>query len=240
MDKISKLQKMIDECNNIAVITGAGISTDSGIKDFRSKDGLYNMSLFNDKPVEYMLSSRCFYNESNEFYKFYKKYMNSLQYEPNIAHYYLKKLEDKNKLAGIITQNIDGLHHKANSKKVYEVHGTIYSNHCIKCNKFYDANYVFSSIDVPICTCGGIIKPDVVLYGELLPSLPYEKSLDVIYKSDMLIIVGSSLTVYPVSNFINYFKGKYLVIINNEETKYDDLASLVIHKNIKEVFSKLK
>ena len=238
MDDIKELQRMIDESNNIVFFSGAGVSTDSGIKDFRSPDGLYNMKY--KYPPEYMLSSDCFYSMPDEFYKFYKEYLNCLDIEPNITHRYLKKLEDENKLLGIITQNIDGLHTKAGNKKVYEIHGTVYKNHCMNCNKEYDGEYVFNSKDIPKCSCGGIIKPDVVLYGEMLPERAYNESLKAISTADMLIVAGTSLTVYPASGMVNLFNGKYLVIINKDKTTLDTRADLVINRNLKEVFEKLK
>ena len=237
MNDIEKLQKMIKESNNIVFFSGAGVSTDSGIKDFRSPDGLYNMKY--KYPPEYMLSSDCFYSMPDEFYKFYKEYLNCLDIKPNVTHKYLKKLEDKNKLLGIITQNIDGLHTKAGNKKVYEIHGTVYKNHCIKCGKEYSGEYVFNSKNIPKCTCGGIIKPDVVLYGEMLPEREYNESLKIISEADMLIVAGTSLTVYPASGMVNLFNGKYLVIINKEKTTLDTRANLVINKNLKEVFENL-
>ena len=238
MDKIKELQKMIDESNNIVVFTGAGVSTDSGLKDFRSKDGLYKKP--SPYPAEYMLSNTCFYTHPEEFYEYYKENFNCLDAEPNITHKYFKKLEDKKKLIAIINQNIDGLHTKAGNKNVYEVHGTIYKNHCIKCHKEYDAKYVFDSKGVPTCSCGGTIKPDVVLYGEALPDKDFMGGLSTIYKADMLIVCGSSLTVYPASGMVDSFNGKYLVIINNTETPYDYKANLVINENLAKVFSKLK
>ncbi len=238
MSDIEKLQKMIDESNNIVFFSGAGVSTDSGIKDFRSPDGLYNMKY--KYPPEFMLSSDCFYGMPDEFYKFYKEYLNCLDIKPNVTHKYLKKLEDKNKLSAIITQNIDGLHTKAGNKKVYEIHGTIYKNHCAKCKKEYNGEYIFESKDIPKCTCGGIIKPDVVLYGEMLPERAYNESLKAISNADMLIVAGTSLTVYPASGMVNLFNGKYLVIINKDKTTLDTRANLVINRNLKEVFEKLK
>ena len=238
MTDIEKLQKMIDESSKIVFFSGAGVSTDSGIKDFRSKDGLYNMKY--KYPPEFMLSSTCFYKMPDEFYKFYKEYLNCLDAEPNITHKYLKKLEDENKLSGIVTQNIDGLHTKAGNKKVYEIHGTIYKNHCTTCGKKYEAEYVFNSESIPKCSCGGIIKPDVVLYEEALPEREYNESLKIISEADMLIVAGTSLTVYPASGMVNLFNGKNLVVINRDKTGLDNRADLVINRNIKEVFEKLK
>ena len=238
MDKISELQKMIDEVNSIVVFTGAGVSTDSGLKDFRGKDGLYKKkSLY---PAEYMLSSACFYEHPKEFYEYYKENFNCLSNMPNITHKYFKTLEDKYKLKAIITQNIDGLHTKAGNKNIYEVHGTIYKNHCLKCGKEYDADFVFNSKDVPTCSCGGIIKPDVTLYGEALPEEAYLNGLLAISKADMLIVCGSSLTVYPASGMVDNFNGKYLVIINGSKTPFDYKANLVINDRLSNVFSKLK
>ncbi len=234
---ISKLKKMIDECDSIVVFTGAGVSTDSGLKDFRSKDGLYKKkSLY---PAEYMLSSAFFYGHTEEFYDYYRENFNCLDKEPNATHYFLKKLEDIGKLKGIITQNIDGLHQKAGSKNVFEVHGTIYKNHCIKCGKEYDPKFVFDSKGVPKCKCGGIIKPDVVLYGEMLPDDAYMGGLYELSKASLLIVMGSSLTVFPATGMIESFHGKYLVIINNDETLYDKNADLVIHDNLAKISSEL-
>ena len=233
MTTINELIEMINESNNIVVFTGAGASTDSGLKDFRSKDGLYNED--NEYPAEYLLSSECFFKHPDLFYDYYKKNFNCLKYEPNDTHRLLKLLEDKHKLKAIITQNIDGLHTKAGSKTIYEVHGTIYKNHCLECQKEYDAKYVFSSKGIPKCHCGGIIKPDVVLYGESLPEEAFNNGLKAISKSDMLIVMGSSLTVYPASSMIDYFRGKYLVIINQDKTPFDYKADLVINDNLANV-----
>ena len=240
MQKIEILQKMIDESNNIVVFTGAGISTESGLKDFRSKDGLYNQKNKYNFPPEYLLSHDCFINNTEIFYEYYKENLNCNNVEPNITHKYLKHLEDEKKLIGIITQNIDGLHTKAGNSKVFEVHGTINRNTCTSCNKIYDADYVFKSTKIPKCDCGGLIKPNVVLYGESLPEEELTKSINAIEKADMLMVLGSSLTVYPAAGFVNYFHGKYLVIINLDETPYDNKANLVIHDKLSNVFNKLK
>ena len=240
MNKVEELQKMIDEVDNIVVFSGAGTSTESGLKDFRSKDGLYNQKNKYDFPPEYLLSNSCFYNNTDIFFEYYKENLNCSNIEPNITHKYLKKLEDIGKLKAIITQNIDGLHTKAGNKNVYEIHGTISKNTCLKCKKVYDADYVFNSIGIPKCTCGGIVKPNVVLYGEMLPEDAYSKSVESVYNADMLIVIGSSLTVYPASGLVELFKGKYLVIINLDETTYDYRANLVIHDKLSNVFNKLK
>ena len=235
---IDELKKLIDNSNNIVVFTGAGVSTASGIKDFRSKDGLYNMKY--DYPVELVLSHPFFINDTEEFYKFYKTKLNCVYKRPNICHKYLKKLEDLGKLKGIITQNIDGLHTKAGCRNVYELHGTIYENYCMKCNKKYDHKIVFNNDNkIPICNCGGIIKPNVVLYSEPLDDKIMNESIKLISNSDLLIVIGTSLTVYPAAGLIEFYKGNKLVIINRDDTNYDRRATLVINKDIKEVFTEL-
>lgn len=236
MDKIKILKKMIDDSKNIVALTGAGVSTGSGIKDFRGKNGLGKDAKI---PLEVLLSSDYFFDNTKDFYDFYKKYFNPQDIEVNIVHKYLKNLEDKGKLLGVVTQNIDGLHSKAGSKKVYELHGTTYKNHCIKCNKEYDYKYVFESKDIPKCECGGLIKPNVVLYGEELPMDVLKDAIKSIAKADMLLVLGSSLVVYPAAGLIDYFNGKYLVIINNDETPYDSFASLVINDDLVKVFNEI-
>lgn len=234
MDNVVRLQEMIDEVDNIVFFGGAGVSTDSGIKDFRGSKGLYK-----DNP-EYLLSSSCFYKESEKFFNFYKNNLNSLKIEPNITHKYLVELEKRGKLKAIITQNIDGLHTKAGSNNVYEIHGTIMKNYCTMCGKEYSAKYLFEKAGVPKCSCGGIIKPNVVLYGEMLPEYEYNNSIKAISNCDMLIVAGTSLRVEPACSMIKLFRGKYLVILNNEPTIYDSMADLVINDNLKKIFSKLK
>ncbi len=236
-EKILKLKEIIDNSNNIVVMTGAGVSTLSGIPDFRSKDGLYNMK-YKYNPEE-ILSHHFFMNKTLEFYNFYKDKMNSLDKKPNILHEYLFNLEKIGKLKMIITQNIDGLHTKAGNKNVIELHGSILRNYCMKCHKYYDASYVFNSSDIPKCTCGGIIKPDVVLYEESLKEDDIINSINIIRKADTLIIIGTSLLVYPANSLISYFRGKNLIIINNEKTNYDKIATLVINDDIFMVTKKL-
>ena len=238
MNKIEKLQKLIDDSKTIVFFGGAGVSTASGIKDFRSKDGLYNMKY--DYPPEEILSHHFFMDKTEEFYKFYRDKMNSLDKLPNECHLYLTKLEKKGKLKAIITQNIDGLHQKAGSKNVLELHGSIYRNRCMDCNKFYDEKIVFESDSIPKCTCGGIIKPEVVLYEEGLDNDVVTNTIDYISNCDLLIVAGTSLTVYPASGFIRYFKGNNLVIINKMTTNYDSMADLVINDDIEYVFKNLK
>lgn len=236
---LDELQKIIDESNNIVFFGGAGVSTESGIKDFRSVDGLYNEKY--DYPPEVMLS-RSFFNEhQKDFYKFYKDKLNCLDIQPNVTHKYLKKLEDDGKLKAIITQNIDGLHEKCGSKNVLLLHGTIFKNHCMMCDKEYSAEDVFNSETIiPKCSCGGVIKPDVVLYEEPLNEEVVIKSIEAIKNADLLIVAGTSLVVYPAASYIRYFNGKNLVIINKDSTSYDSAANLVIHDKLGNIFSKLK
>lgn len=236
-EKIQQFKQLVNESENIVFFGGAGVSTESGIPDFRSKDGLYNQQY--KYPPETILSHTFFMNKTDEFYKFYKSKMNSLKYEPNITHIKLAELESKGKLKAVITQNIDGLHQKAGSKIVYELHGSVLRNYCMKCHKFYDAEYVFKSNSIPKCSCGGVIKPDVVLYEEGLDEDTIRNSIYAIHNADLLIIAGTSLTVQPASGLINYFKGKNLVLINRDSTTYDHKADLVINDSLGMVFSKL-
>ena len=236
-DKIEIFKNLIKESNNIVFFGGAGVSTESGIPDFRSKDGLYNQKY--DYPPEEILSHTFFIKNTDEFYKFYKDKMNSLKYEPNITHIKLAELEQKGKLKAIITQNIDGLHQKAGSKTVYELHGSVLRNYCNKCNKFYDAEYVFSSVGIPKCECGGTIKPDVVLYEEGLDDKTLVNSVKAIQNADLLIVAGTSLMVQPAASLINYFNGKNLVLINRDSTPYDNVANLVIHDSLGKVFNQI-
>lgn len=238
MDNIKKLINYIKESEHIVFFGGAGVSTESGLKDFRSVDGLYNEKY--DYPPEMILSNSFFNMNTEEFYKFYKDKLNSLNYKPNITHKVLKLMEENNKLDGIITQNIDGFDTQAGSKNVYEIHGSVKRNYCMKCNKFYDAEYVFNSKGIPKCSCGGIIKPDVVLYEEPLNNEVVQKACKLISNADLLIIGGTSLNVYPAASFIHYFRGKYLVLINKQSTPYDNMCNLVINDSIGKVFKEIK
>ena len=232
-----RLQKMIEESESIVFFGGAGVSTESGIPDFRSADGIYHQK-YRFSP-EQVVSHTFFMNKTEEFFKFYKLKMNSLKYQPNITHIKLSELEARGKLKAVITQNIDGLHQKAGSKVVYELHGSVLRNYCMNCNKFYDAEYVFNSNGIPRCSCGGIIKPDVVLYEEELDEETIENSTAAIQKADLLIVAGTSLTVQPASSLINFFRGKNLVLINRDSTPYDNKANLVINDSLGKVFSNL-
>ena len=236
-EKIEKFKTLVNESNNIVFFGGAGVSTESGIPDFRSKDGLYNQKY--KYPPEEILSHTFFINHTEEFFKFYKEKMNSLKYEPNVTHIKLAELEKEGKLKAVVTQNIDGLHQKAGSKNVYELHGSVLRNYCMKCHKFYDAEYVFNSSGVPKCSCSGIIKPDVVLYEEALDEETLEKSVYAIANADLLIVGGTSLTVYPASGLINYFRDKNLVLINRDTTPFDNRADLVINESLGKVFEEI-
>ena len=237
-NKIQILNNLIKNSKKIVFFGGAGVSTESGIPDFRSKDGIYNQKY--DYPPEEILSHNFFMNNPKAFYKFYKDKLNSLNSQPNITHYKLAKLENKGKVTAIVTQNIDGLHQKAGSKNVLELHGSILNNYCLKCHKYYDANYIFSSKDIPICGCGGMIKPDVVLYGEPLPEDIWQEAIKKIEEADLLIVGGTSLSVYPAALLISYFKNKNIVLINRSKTNYDNKASLIINDNLGNVFSQIK
>lgn len=235
--KIQKFKQLVNESNNIVFFGGAGVSTESGIPDFRSKDGLYNQKY--KYPPEEILSHTFFMNNTEEFYSFYKDKMNSLKYEPNITHKKLANLESIGKLKAIITQNIDGLHQKAGAKNVFELHGSILRNYCMKCHKFFDAEYVFNSKGIPLCSCGGVIKPDVVLYEEGLDEDILKSSIEAIINAELMIVAGTSLTVYPASSLINYFRGENLVLINRDVTPYDSKADLIINESLGKVFGNI-
>ncbi len=236
-EKINRLKELVENSSNIVFFGGAGVSTESGIPDFRSKDGLYNQKY--DYPPEEILSHTFFMNKTEEFYRFYRDKLNSLKYEPNITHFKLAQLERQDKLKAVITQNIDGLHQKAGSKKVYELHGSVLRNYCMKCRKFHGPKDVFGSSGIPKCGCGGIIKPDVVLYEEPLDDSVVNNAVSAIRKADLLIVGGTSLTVYPASGLIQYFRGENLILINRDITPYDSAASLVIHQSLGDVFKEL-
>lgn len=234
-EKTAKLKELVEKSNNIVFFGGAGVSTESGIPDFRSKDGLYNQKYM--YPPEEILSHTFFIRKTEDFYKFYREKLNSLKYKPNITHKRLAELEKEGKLKAVVTQNIDGLHQKAGSEKVYELHGSVLRNYCMKCHRFYGASDVFSSIGVPKCECGGVIKPDVVLYEEPLDNNIVTKAIGAICEADLLIVAGTSLTVYPANGLITYFRGSNLVIINRDKTPSDRQANLVIHESLGDVFS---
>ncbi|MBE6349549.1 MAG: NAD-dependent protein deacylase [Spirochaetaceae bacterium] len=236
---IQELQKIVDASSNIVFFGGAGVSTESGIPDFRSVDGLYFQKW--DYPPETILSHSFFEANTKEFYRFYKEKMLCLDVLPNTAHYVLSELEKKGKLQAIITQNIDGLHQKAGSKCVFELHGSVHRNYCVSCGKFFPTEYIVQSTDeVPRCdSCGKVVKPDVVLYEEPLNNEVIENAIEAILKADTLIIGGTSLTVYPAAGFIDYFRGKNLVLLNKSETPADKKASLVIREPIGKILGSL-
>lgn len=238
MSSVEELQKVIDESKKIVFFGGAGVSTESGIPDFRSVDGLYNQKY--DYPPEQILSHTFFKQNTEEFYRFYRDKMLCLDKKPNKAHYKAAQLEQAGRLIAVVTQNIDGLHQAAGSKRVYELHGSVHRNHCLKCGKFYTAEYIKNSSGVPKCGCGGIIKPDVVLYEEGLDEKTVTGALNAIADADTLIVAGTSLTVYPAAGFLRYFTGKHLVLINRDATPYDEKADLLFRENVGELLDKIK
>ncbi|WP_288659961.1 NAD-dependent protein deacylase [uncultured Methanobrevibacter sp.] len=239
MNKIEKLQEIIDASDNIVFFGGAGVSTESGIPDFRSESGIFkSLKKYGDTP-ERLVSHSYYLEHTDKFFSYYKDCLIFPEAKPNPAHYTLARLEKEGKLKVIITQNIDGLHQKAGSKNVLELHGSVYRNYCEICKKEYNLDFILESEGIPHCTCGGIIKPDVVLYEEALDMNILNKSAQYIMSADTLIVGGTSLVVYPAAGLINYFKGKNLVLINKSKTDYDLLASLVINEAIGETLNKI-
>jgi NAD-dependent deacetylase len=240
MDKIKNLKNIIDNSNYIVFFGGAGVSTESGIPDFRSEKGLYRAQEEYGYPPEEMLSINFFTKHMDIFYKYHKENIVHKDAEPNWAHKGLAELEKKGKVKAVITQNIDGLHQKAGSKKVLELHGSVYKNYCMVCGERYDLDYILNNKEVPKCSkCGGNIRPDVVLYGEGLDEKVVNEAVEHILKADTLIVGGSSLVVYPAAGLIRYFKGDNLVLINKTPTQFDSSANLTIRKPIGEVFYKM-
>lgn len=241
MDSIEKAISFIKESSNIVCFTGAGASTESNIPDFRSNSGLYNEKKDKYKyPPEVMLSHSFFYDHTSEFFDYYKNNMIYKDAQPNDCHKILAKLEEMGKLKAIVTQNIDGLHQLAGSKNVIELHGSVYRNNCTRCGKAFDLNYVLEQKDVPVCDkCGGIVKPDVVLYEESLNENNIESAVSFIRNADVLLVIGSSLLVYPAAGLIRYYKGNKLILINNESTPYDDYANIIIHEKAGTVMKKI-
>ena len=243
MEEIQKLKELIDSSENIVFFGGAGVSTESGIPDFRSKDGLYNQHdvRFDKYQPEYLLSHSCLVYEPKVYYEFHRQKMDTRNIEPNNAHKYLAALEKTGKLKGIVTQNIDGLHQKAGSRVVYEIHGSALRNYCMSCGKEYPEDYIFESDEpIPKCSCGGIIRPDITLYEEGLPENQVSGAIEALSKADMLIIGGTSLSVYPAASFINYFRGKSLVVINESDIAVRGAENtLIIREKIGKVFTEL-
>ena len=233
--KLDTLKTWVNEARAIVFFGGAGVSTESGIPDFRSVDGLYSQTF--DYPPETIISHTFFEKKPAYFFDFYRKKMLPLGFEPNVTHRVLAKWEQEGRLSAVVTQNIDGLHQKAGSKRVYELHGSVLRNYCVRCRKFHSAEFVAHSSGVPLCDCGGIVKPDVVLYEEALDEHTMIKSVQAISKADLLIVAGTSLTVYPAAGLIRYYRGTRLVLINRDETPYDSEANLVIHDSLGKVFA---
>ena len=244
-EQLQTFQNLYDSSNRIVFFGGAGVSTESGIPDFRSQDGLYNQQW--DYPPETIIGRTFFDSNPSEFYRFYRQKLIIKGVQPNITHLTLTKMEQAGKLSAIVTQNIDGLHQAAGSKNVFELHGSTLRNFCMKCHRFYDIDFIANSEPcaenpkgIPLCTeCGGLVKPDVVLYEEGLDDWTIQKSIEAISTCDTLIIGGTSLIVYPAASFVEYFRGKHLVLINKSITAMDNRAELVIHEPIGEVLSKI-
>ena len=234
---IETLKNWIAESNNIVFFGGAGVSTESGIPDFRSVDGLYHQKF--DYPQETIISHSFYLKNPAYFFRFYREKMLPLGFAPNITHRRLAQLEQEGKLLAVVTQNIDGLHQKAGSRRVYELHGSVLRNYCTRCHKFFSAEFVQNAPGVPRCPCGGIVKPDVVLYEESLDEDCITKAVQAIQAADLLIVGGTSLTVYPAAGLIRYYTGQRLVLINRDETPYDDYANLVLHESLGDVFSQV-
>ena len=237
MENIEILKRWISESKRIVFFGGAGVSTESGIPDFRSVDGLYSQKF--DYPPETIISHTFYERKPEYFFNFYREKMLPLGFEPNITHKVLARWEAEGKLSAVVTQNIDGLHQKAGSRNVYELHGSVLRNYCTRCRKFHSAEFVKIATGVPRCECGGIVKPDVVLYEEGLNQDTIEGAVASIYEADLLIVAGTSLTVYPAAGLINYYRGKRLVLINRDETPYDHQANLVFHDSLGEIFKQL-
>jgi NAD-dependent deacetylase len=236
-DKLEIIKQWITNSNNIVFFGGAGVSTEGGIPDFRSTDGIYHMNY--DYPPEMILSRSFFNTRTNEFYEFYRDKMICQEAKPNITHRKLRELEKIGKLHGIVTQNIDGLHQKAESENVLELHGSIHRNYCMKCNTFFDLDYIIQSSDTPRCSCGGIVKPDVVLYEEPLNTDITKEAVRLISNAEVLIIGGTSLSVYPAAALVDYYRGNKLILINKTITPYDKRANLLINSQLGEVFSQI-
>lgn len=232
--QLKTLRQWISEAEHMVFFGGAGVSTESGIPDFRSKDGLYSQQF--EYPPESIISHSFFVSKPAYFFRFYREKMLPLGFEPNIVHRKLADWEAAGKLDAVVTQNIDGLHQKAGSKRVYELHGSVLRNYCTRCRRFYPAEYVKDAPGIPKCACGGTVKPDVVLYEESLDQDTIRSSVMAIRKADVMIVAGTSLTVYPAAGLVNYYRGDRLVLINRDATPYDDQANLVLHESLGKVF----
>lgn len=237
MKKLEILKQWIGESHRIVFFGGAGVSTESGIPDFRSTDGLYSQKF--DYPPETIISHSFYLRKPEYFFRFYREKMLPLGFAPNITHRVLARWEREGRLSAVVTQNIDGLHQKAGSQRVYELHGSVLRNYCTRCGKFHTAEFIRDHEGVPKCDCGGTVKPDVVLYEESLDGEILEKSVYAIENADLLIVAGTSLTVYPAAGLINYYRGDRLVLINRDATPYDTRADLVFHESLGDIFSQL-
>ena len=237
MKKLEILKQWIGESHRIVFFGGAGVSTESGIPDFRSTDGLYSQKF--DYPPETIISHSFYLRKPEYFFRFYREKMLPLGFAPNITHRVLARWEQEGRLGAVVTQNIDGLHQKAGSQRVYELHGSVLRNYCTRCGKFHTAEFIRDYAGVPKCDCGGTVKPDVVLYEESLDGETLEKSVYAIENADLLIVAGTSLTVYPAAGLINYYRGDRLVLINRDATPYDTRADLVFHESLGDIFSQL-
>ena len=237
MEKMEILKRWVQESERIVFFGGAGVSTESGIPDFRSVDGLYNQKF--EYPPETIISHSFYLRDPSYFFRFYREKMMPLGFDPNITHHKLAKWEKEGKLLGVVTQNIDGLHQKAGSKEVFELHGSVLRNYCTKCKKFHSAEFVKYHPDVPRCECGGIVKPDVVLYEESLDGYVLQGAINAIQRADLLIVAGTSLTVYPAAGLVNYYHGNRMVLINRDITPFDNQADLVFHDSLGKIFSQL-
>lgn len=237
MDKLETLKQWVEESQQIVFFGGAGVSTESGIPDFRSVDGLYRQKF--EYPPETIISHSFYERRPEYFFNFYREKMLPLGFAPNITHKVLARWEREGKLNAVVTQNIDGLHQKAGSENVLELHGSVLRNYCTRCHKFHSAEFVKESTGVPRCDCGGIVKPDVVLYEEGLDQDTIERSVWAISHADLLIVAGTSLTVYPAAGLVDFYRGNRLVLINRDETAYDCRANLVFHQSLGEIFAQL-
>ena len=237
MTNLQQLKRWISESKSAVFFGGAGVSTESGIPDFRSVDGLYSQQF--EYPPETIISHSFFERKPEYFFRFYREKMLPLGFKPNVTHKVLARLETEGHLAAVVTQNIDGLHQKAGSRRVFELHGSVLRNYCVKCGKFYRAEVVRDAKGIPLCDCGGIIKPDVVLYEEPLDENVMAGAIAAIGKADLLIVGGTSLTVYPAAGLLHYYRGQRLVLINRDETPYDSYANLVFHESLGDIFSRL-
>ena len=237
MQNLDVFKRWIEESNKIVFFGGAGVSTESGIPDFRSVDGLYSQKF--EYPPETIISHSFYLRKPEYFFRFYREKMLPLGFEPNVTHRVLAKWEEQGKLRAVVTQNIDGLHQKAGSKRVYELHGSVLRNYCTRCRKFPSAEFMKNADGIPKCDCGGTVKPDVVLYEESLDQNTIEKSVQAIREADLLIVAGTSLRVYPAAGLVNYYRGNRLVLINRDATAYDQIADLVFHESLGDIFGKL-